>query len=242
MGADPDGDGVVNELTRADITAASVFQATLPVPGRVIPRDRDVEAAIRLGETRFSSIGCAHCHVPALPITDRGWVYAEPNPFNPPGNLRAGEAPLFAIDLTSDKLQPPRLSPDKDGVVYVPAYTDLKLHDICSGPEDPNSEVLDMQQLAGSAEFFGGNRKFLTRKLWGAANEPPYFHHGRFTTLREAVLAHAGEALTSRLSFGALPPHEQDGVIEFLKSLQVLRPGTRSLIVDENGNPRADFR
>ena len=30
---DADGDGIVDELTRADITAVSVFQATLPVPG-----------------------------------------------------------------------------------------------------------------------------------------------------------------------------------------------------------------
>jgi CxxC motif-containing protein (DUF1111 family) len=233
---------VVNELTRADITAVSVFQATLPLPGRIIPRDRDVEAAIRLGEVRFSSIGCAHCHVPALPLTDRGWLYSEPNPFNPPGNLRQGESPPFMIDLTSDKLPQPRLSPDKGGVIYVPAYTDLKLHDICSGPDDPNGEPLDMQQLAGATEFFAGNRKFLTRKLWGAANEPPYFHHGRFTTLREAVLAHAGEALASRTSFSALAAYEQDAVIEFLKNLQVLRPGARSLIVDENGNPRTDYR
>jgi len=27
-------------------------------------------------------------------------------------------------------------------------------------------------------------------------------------------------------------------VIEFLKSLQVLKPGTRALVVDENGEPR----
>src|SRR5579884_2944872 len=36
---DPDGDGFTNELTRADVTAVSVFQAALQVPGRVIPRD-----------------------------------------------------------------------------------------------------------------------------------------------------------------------------------------------------------
>jgi hypothetical protein len=242
IGTDPDGDGFVNELTRADITAVSVFQAALPVPGRVIPRDREVEHAIRLGDAKFSSIGCAHCHIPALPLTNGGWFYTEPNPFNPPGNLRPGDAPAFTVDLTSDKLPQPRLVPDRNGVVHVPAYTDLKLHDICSGPEDGNGEALDMQQVAGSAEFFAGNRKFITRKLWGTANEPPFFHHGRFATFREAVLAHAGEALASRKSFEALPMVEQNAVIEFLKSLRVLEPGTRSLIVDENGNPRTDFR
>jgi hypothetical protein len=32
FGTDPDADGVVNEMTRADVTAAAVFQAALPVP------------------------------------------------------------------------------------------------------------------------------------------------------------------------------------------------------------------
>jgi len=43
----------------------------------------------------------------------------------------------------------------------------------CGLPGDPNIEPLDMNQPAGSASFFADNRKFLTRKLWGTANEPP---------------------------------------------------------------------
>ena len=76
----------------------------------------------------------------------------------------------------------------------------------------------------GSAGFLGGNRRFLTKKLWGAANERPYFHHGLYTTLRETTLAHSGEALASRQAFVALTDDERDPVIEFLKSLQVLPP------------------
>jgi CxxC motif-containing protein (DUF1111 family) len=64
-----------------------------------------------------------------------------------------------------------------------------------------------------------GNTKFLTKKLWGFANSGPFMHHGKFTTIREAVLAHAGEALFSRMEFQALSPHEQRCIIEFLKSL-----------------------
>ena len=142
-----------------------------------------------------------------------------------------------AVDLNHPSLPGPRLIP-VNGVTLVPAYTDLKLHDITSGPDDPNREALNMQAAAGSAGFFAGNGKFLTKKLWGAANEPPYFHHGKFTTLRQAVLAHAGEAQTVTDRFKALTAHEQDSVIEFLKTLQVLPPGTRSLIVDENFKPR----
>ena len=42
-------------------------------------------------------------------------------------------------------------------------------------------------------------------------------HHGKFTTAREAVAAHNGEALTQRKAFDALPAELQNDVIEFLK-------------------------
>lgn len=235
---DPDGDGVVNELTRADVTAVSVFQATLAVPGRMIPNHPEIEDAVLLGEAKFQAIGCAACHVPNLPLDREGWVFTEPNPYNPPGNLRPGEAPELRVDLSSPELPQPRLQP-VDGVVWVPAFTDLRLHDICSGPDDPNVEPLDMNQPAGSPEFFAGNRKFLTRKLWGVARKPNYFHHGQYTTMREAILAHAGEAEASRAAFEALSEHERNCVIEFLKTLQVLPPGTISLFVDEHGAPKS---
>ncbi len=239
-GEDPDGDGFVNELTRADVTAAAVFQATMPAPGRVIPDDPEVERAVLRGERLFRRIGCATCHVPALPLTDGAWVYTEPNPYNPPGNLRPGEAPTLAIDLTSDELPGPRLKVNEHGVVMVPAFTDLKLHDICTGPEDPNSELLDQLADVGSSDFFGGNRKFITRKLWGLANQGPFMHHGRFTTMREAILAHSGEALASRQAFEGLRDEQRDFVIEFLKTLQVLPQGTNNLIIeDKRGQAKA---
>jgi hypothetical protein len=52
------------------------------------------------------------------------------------------------------------------------------------------------------------------------------------------VLAHAGEALDSRKAFEALPDYDKDSLIEFLKSLQVLPPGTKDLVVDENYKPK----
>ena len=64
-------------------------------------------------------------------------------------------------------------------------------------------------------------------------------HHGKFTTAREAVEAHKGEALSSRQAFDALSEDQRNEVIEFLKSLKVLPPGTKSLVVDEFGHPKA---
>lgn len=239
-----DGDGIAIEVTRADVTALTLFQAAMGVPGRVIPRDPEIEAAAGMGEHLFKRIGCAACHVPELPLDREGWLYSEPNPYNPLGHLQPGDAQTFVLNLNRSDLPLPRLSA-RNGVTMVPAFTDLKLHDITSGPDDPNREPVDMQRARGTEmhfaadAFFGGNGKFVTRKLWGVASKPNFYHHGKFTTMREAVLAHAGEAQRSTDSFKALSEHEKDCLIEFLKTLQVLPPGTESSIVDEKFRPRS---
>lgn len=260
LNADPDGDGFTNELTTADLTAVSMYQATLAVPGRVIPNDPAIERANLRGEALFNKIGCATCHAtlsltsnnnPGLP-GQPGWMYFEPNPYNPATgpnspNLQLGptnypvSAPALSVDLTSNVLPLPRLRAH-NGSVLVEAYTDLKLHDISATSDpakDPECEPLDQNQPAGSSAFFAGNCKFITRKLWGFYNQGGAFmHHGKFTTAREAVEAHNGEALSQRLAFDALSPRQQNDVIEFLKSLQVLPLGAKSLVVDEHGNPK----
>ncbi|HKE31585.1 MAG TPA: di-heme oxidoredictase family protein [Candidatus Angelobacter sp.] len=235
---DPDGDGFKNELTRADITAVTLFQATMAVPGQVIPNDPEIERAVMNGEKVFDKIGCSSCHIPKLPLDNKGWIFTEPNPYNPPTNLRLGTAKTIKVDLNSPDLPPPRLAPDpkQPDIVWVPAFTDLKLHDI-SDPSEAG-EPLDQNQTPWTKKFRQGNRRFLTKRLWGSANEPPFFHHGLFTTLRRAVLAHSGEAIQSRKEFDRLAPYDQDSLVEFLKSLQVLPPGTSSLIVDENFRPK----
>ena len=172
--------------------------------------------------------------MPSLPLNNHGWIFTEPNPFHPPNNLKVGDAPTFSVDLANNALPQPRLKPIGE-VVYVAAFTDLKLHDICAGPDDPNIEAIDMNAPGGSAGFFGGNRKFVTRKLWGVGKKPNYFHHGQYTTMREAILAHGGEAQPEQDAFAALTEHERNSVIEFLKTLQVLPPGTTNSIVDESG-------
>jgi hypothetical protein len=104
---DADGDGFANELTRADMTAVTIFQATMAVPGRVIPDNAEIETAVLNGERKFQAIGCASCHVPALALDNQGWIFTEPNPYNPAGNLRVGGAPTLSVDLTDHTLPPP---------------------------------------------------------------------------------------------------------------------------------------
>jgi hypothetical protein len=117
IGTDQDGDGIVNELTRADITAATLFQAAMAVPGRMLPDDPFLQAAILNGETWFAQVGCTGCHVPSLPL--KNWAYTEPNPYNPSGNLQPGGAQTYTMDLTDGLLPHPRLKPAIDGVIHV---------------------------------------------------------------------------------------------------------------------------
>lgn len=232
---DPDGDGYCNEMTEDEVTAVAVFQATLQVPAQVVPRQREYEDAILLGEHAFHQIGCTSCHVGKLPL--ESWEHEEPNRYNPDGNLQPdGGGPVVSVDLNSDRLPRPRLRAT-GGVVMVPALTDLKLHDITTGPDDPNCEPLD-QNASEIGEFLRGNCHFLTRRLWDAGDPRPHFHHGKFTTLREAIANHFGEADAERVAFETLPACGQNAVIEYLKSLQVVEAGTRSTTVDENHWPR----
>ena len=234
---DPDGDGYTTEMTRADVTAVSLYQATLAVPGRVIPRNPRIEAAVRTGEAVFEQIGCAGCHTPSLALTRRNWIFSEPNPYNPDGNLKVGDSPELAINLNSQRFELPRLA--KNGRrVTVPAYTDFRLHDITTGPNDPNCEPLDMHFAPGTTEFFAGNCRFLTARLWGVADSGPYMHNGKYTTMRGAIEAHRGAAQHSTDAWLAASDYERDAVIEFLKTLRVLPAGTAHRIVDEKLRPR----
>jgi CxxC motif-containing protein (DUF1111 family) len=207
-----------------DITAATIFQAALNVPGQVIPRDPRRARAVNRGGATFAAIGCADCHRPTLTL-DRP-VFSEPNPYNPPGNLRPEHVRrAVTFDLTRDG-PAPHLERLADGRAMVRAYTDLKRHDLC----DAEFSHYCNERLVQSGV---PTREFLTRKLWDVGSSAPYGHRGDLTTITEAILAHGGEARASRDAFAALKKDDRDAVVEFLKALQILPDGTSSLVVRE---------
>jgi hypothetical protein len=208
-GNDHDSDGVIDELSRGDITATTLYQALLPVPGRVLPGQPKRLAAVERGERLFDSVGCTTCHVPELVLDSS--LFSEPNPFNPAGNLRVADVPApYTFDLTVHG-PGPHLPKELDGTVRVPAYTDLKRHDM--GP-DLNNETL----VQGGVP----TNEFITKKLWGFASEPPFLHHGRALTIHDAIVLHGGEALAARQAYEALSETDRKCVVDFLKTLQVM--------------------
>ena len=206
---DRDADGVSDELTRGDLTALALFQATLPAP-RAIPPEREAnrQAAAR-GRALFSAIECSACHVPELPLYSA--AYSEPNPFNPAGKLQAFEVENpYVVDLAALDSAPEFRRRESDGAIMIPVFTDFKRHKM---GDVLNNETLEEEGVPTD--------EWLTRKLWGFASEPPFLHHGRATLISEAILAHGGEAQASRDAFAALPQEDKDALIEFLKTLRI---------------------
>ncbi len=227
---DFDEDGVKDELSVGDITAATIFQVSLQTPGQALPADPDARRSVERGEQLFNQTGCASCHRPALILNNP--VYGEPNPYNVPGNLRLIDVPQpFTFDLTKDGPKP-RLEKLPDGRAVVRAFTDLKRHVIADSTD---------QFFANELLIQGGVPldQFITRKLWDCGSSSPFGHRGDCTTVSEAILHHGGEGRASRDLFAALPDSGKADIINFLKSLQVLPAGSPRVVIAPVHIPRA---
>lgn len=223
--SDHDQDGVHRELTIGDITAVTLYQAALPVPGQVLPDDTNERRKVHRGEHIFSRLGCVDCHVPRMTLESRYFV--EPNPLNPPGNW-SDTSQSFRFDLSSEG-QRPRVHRGPNGTAVVEAYSDLKRHNLC---DDEIRHYCNEQLAQGRPEQDGapGSEFFLTRKLWDVGNSAPYGHRGDLSTITEAIHAHGGEARAARDAFVEAPYWQQVAVVKFLKSLQVLPAGSPRVI------------
>lgn len=239
---DFDEDEVERELTIGDVTATTIFQAALGVPGRLLPASEAERDEVDFGETLFETsiedggLGCASCHKPAMQLESA--LFVEPNPANPPGTF-SDTSQSFSFDLTEEG-EEPRLESADGGGAIVQAYTDLKRHNLCDPETDPNPiRFLCNEQLAqGRPDQDGrpGSEFFITRKLWDVGNSAPYGHRGDLTTIAEAILVHGGEARASRDAFVGRPSMDQAAVVKFLKTLQVLPPGSEREIVEPDGD------
>jgi hypothetical protein len=224
--ADFDRDGIAEELTEGDVTALVVFQASLNVPGRVVPADPARRKQAERGEALFAQLQCTSCHRPEMPLESP--IFSEPGPYNLEGTLKVPEVKPYTFDLTRD-IPAPRLERGRDGKVTVHAYTDLKRHRIC----DQERPFFCNETLV---QGFAPTDRFITARLWNAGNTAPYGHRGDLTTLREAILNHGAEARRARLLFEDLPRQDQDAVVEFLKTLQILPEGSAP-VVEETVEP-----
>jgi hypothetical protein len=214
---DFDGDSVKDEFSIGQVSALAVFQASLPPPRKVTYSDPAKAARAKLGEQRFLEVGCGGCHVPALPL--RSLWFFEPNPYNRPGTaVPADVGGQIAVPLQVEDGS--GVYRDKNGDIFVAAYTDLKRHVIC----DEDDRHFCNEKLR---QDFVPVDQFLTTKLWDAGSSAPYGHRGDLTTLSEAIVHHSGEAKEVKNAFLRLPDSDKTAIILFLQALRN---------VDENGN------
>jgi CxxC motif-containing protein (DUF1111 family) len=89
----------------------------------------------------------------------------------------------------------------------VPLYSDLLLHDVWPA------------RFRGMSEEGAGPGVYRTAPLWGVRTTAPYLHDGRAATLRQAIVAHDGEALAVRQRFQTLAPSDQGALVAFLNDL-----------------------
>lgn len=207
---DPDGDGVVRELSVGDITAMTVYSAAQETPtelarlaalGHVKAPSAGEIARIEAGRGSFAKIGCAACHTPEMHL--RNTVFEEPTAR---GNGNYYDKALakrdpgydpkrpFRLDILADA-QPPRAEAHPEGGAIIRLYGDLKRHAMgrrLADPAGPSESITaDSEPLkyAGKAVKIAPDH-FLTAELWGVGNTGPWLHDNRAGTLREAILLH----------------------------------------------------
>lgn len=207
--ADPDGDGVKNEIPASVVDYLEYYLLNYFKPGAY-----EQTHQVTKGRRLFATIGCARCHIPDLTINRDRRVADVETVFDPVhggfNGLFATAVPLFTS--TSDGHDLPSLKTPKCAPFVVKnIFTDFKRHDL--GPS------------FHEREYNGTVRKeFLTTPLWGVGSTPPYGHDGRSINLTEVILRHGGEALREAAAFDHLSDENRSAVLEFLNSLVIFPP------------------
>lgn len=207
--ADEDGDGVVNELTVAEMSLLQIFNVLNPPP-----YEEELTPAGERGKRLFDEIGCASCHRPRMRTERRHLVLASPeDACKPLANA------YYEVDLTEWGFEP---DPFGTGLI-IPLYSDLKRHDMGVGLEETLDSYYDLAMEYEEFELLRRvpNGEFVTARLWGVADTAPYLHDGRASTIYRAILMHGGEAYDAREKYESLSPEDQKAVLVFLRSLRV---------------------
>jgi hypothetical protein len=224
--ADPDGDGVVNEIDPAIVDHLEFYLLNYFKPG-VGSQTPDTEK----GEVLLSSIGCTTCHVPDLAILRDRRVADVETVFDPVhgifNRLYSTASPRF-IEVPDTSGFPSRKVASLQPFLVRRIFTDFKRHDL--GPN------FHERKFDGTLATH-----FMTEPLWGVGSTPPYGHDGRSMDLREVILRHGGEAQTSRDAFADLPARKQGQIVAFLSSLVLFPPDDTASNLDPGSPSAAGF-
>lgn len=224
--ADPDGDGVVNEIPTSLVDFYEFYLLNYFKPGVYEQTD-----LTKRGKNLMERIGCADCHKPDLQINHDRRVADVETVFDPAkgilNSLFATASPLFSETNDASgfpSLKQPKLQP----FLVRNIFTDLKRHDL--GPN------FNERNYDGSVV-----REFMTEPLWGVGSTAPYGHDGRSINLIEVILRHGGEAQAVRDRFASLSPDRKAAIIEFLNSLVLFPPDDTASNLDPGNRAAPGF-
>ena len=216
-GADPDQDGITNEIPTSLVDFMEFYLLNYFKPA--VYRQTEETAQ---GRRLFDRVGCAQCHIPDLQINHDRRVADMDTAFDPErgmlNDLFATPKLLFnTIDDHSGypTVKQPRLQP----FLVKNFFSDIKRHDI--GPNFYERNYNGTMQT-----------EFLTTPLWGVGSTSPYGHDGRSINLISVILRHGGEAQAARDEFARLSDSQQSRLIAFLNSLVLFPPDDTASTLD----------
>jgi Di-haem oxidoreductase, putative peroxidase len=207
--ADPDGDGVTNE-----VPASLVDYLEFYLLNYFKPATYEQNHHTERGRHIFEQLQCTTCHIPDLEIQHDRRVADVETVFDPTNGVFNG---LFATatplhDTGNDGSGFPALQPPHLGSFLVKnIFTDLKRHDVGPNFYERNYD--------GTVRT-----EFMTTPLWGVGSTAPYGHDGRSINLTEVILRHGGEAQASAQAFADLSDTSRRDLLDFLNSLVLFPP------------------
>jgi hypothetical protein len=224
--ADPDGDGIRNEIPQSLVDFMEFYLLNYFKPGLGEQNSRT-----SAGRAKMEAIGCTRCHMPQIIIErDRRVADVETRFDTARGNfnrLFSTASPLIQ-SVNDGTGHPPLMQPMRGAFAVENIFTDFKRHDL-----GPNFHEIN---------YDGTIRKqFLTTALWGVGSTGPYGHDGRSMSLTEVILRHGGAAITERNAFAGLPSSDKDAILAFLNSLILFPPDDTASNLDPGNRSTPGF-
>lgn len=220
VNADPDNDGVSNEIDAAVVDHMEFYLLNYFKPGRY-----KITREVREGKRLMRDIDCTSCHTPRMAIQSDRRVADVETAYDPAqgvfNNLFAtATTQLIEID---DGDAYPQLIPAEERFVVRNFYSDLKRHDL--GP------AFHEREFDGTVVT-----EFVTEPLWGVGSTAPYGHDGRSINLDAVIRRHGGEATESRVAYERLDEEGRQSIQAFLESLVLFPPDDTASNLNP-GNP-----
>jgi CxxC motif-containing protein (DUF1111 family) len=175
-------------LIQDDVFLFTAFMTALAPP----PRDTSDPVAAGRGQTVFTQVGCAGCHVTTT--------------------FRTPASP-FPVDIGdgSETMRVP-------GNFAFNPFSDFLKHDMGAlgdrigdaPPDDP---------AQGLGDDAAATRRMRTAPLWGLRFRNHLLHDGRVSDVASAVRQHDGQAAAARDAFNRLNATDQHNLVQFVRSL-----------------------